>query len=394
MLTDASSSYGWNAESEMQSAAGVNYIYDGEGNRLQKSSGKIYWYGAGAEILDESDSNGNFTSEYVFFGGKRVAMRSISTGAIYYYAEDMLGSSRSIVQDGQTSPCFDADFYPFGGEHDIAITCSQNYKFEGKERDTETNNDDFGARYYSSRLGRWLSADWSSVPVPVPYANLTNPQTLNLYAMVSDNPETFADLDGHCWKFVGAACWIGDRIADLGQSIRNTVTGYGWHTNDTLRARADKAREDMEGKGIFDTSTGKVKIYTQDELKKMSYRDVLKAEKYYDSLGHVSDEDLLKINQALAAAAVNALGMSSDWGKNRLVKELQDRGYVLDKPTKSGDGLIYKNAQTGEEVRIMPKPSREPYSGEPAAKFENEWYLRYRTGPDQAWGPHITIPDK
>jgi len=31
----------------------------------------------------------------------------------------------------------------------------------------------------------------------VPYANLTNPQTLNLYAMVSDNPEAFADLDGH-----------------------------------------------------------------------------------------------------------------------------------------------------------------------------------------------------
>ena len=33
--------------------------------------------------------------------------------------------------------------------------------------------------------------------MPVPYANLSNPQTLNLYAMVSDNPETFADLDGH-----------------------------------------------------------------------------------------------------------------------------------------------------------------------------------------------------
>ena len=50
-------------------------------------------------------------------------------------------------------------------------------KFEGKERDTETGNDDFGARYYSNRFGRWLSADWSNVPVPVPYANLTNPQT-------------------------------------------------------------------------------------------------------------------------------------------------------------------------------------------------------------------------
>jgi RHS repeat-associated protein len=93
--------------------------------------------------------------------------------------------------------CYDADFYPFGGERDVTVSCSQNYKFEGKERDSETQNDDFGARYYSWRVGRWLSADWSAVPAPVPYANLTNPQTLNLYAMVSDNPETFADLDGH-----------------------------------------------------------------------------------------------------------------------------------------------------------------------------------------------------
>ncbi len=116
---------------------------------------------------------------------------------MYYYIDDMLGSSRTMVQDGQTSACYEADFYPFGGERDINVSCVQNYKFEGKERDPETQNDDFGARYYSNRFGRWLSADWSSVPEPVPYANLTNPQTLNLYGMVSDNPETFADLDGH-----------------------------------------------------------------------------------------------------------------------------------------------------------------------------------------------------
>jgi RHS repeat-associated protein len=125
-------------------------------------------------------------------------MRTISSGTIDYYEEDMLGSSRTMVQAGQTSVCFDADFLPFGYEKDVTTTCTQSYKFESKERDTETLNDDFGARYYTFRLGRWLSADWSSVPAPVPYANLTNPQTLNLYAMVSDNPESFADLDGHC----------------------------------------------------------------------------------------------------------------------------------------------------------------------------------------------------
>ncbi|HKV92436.1 MAG TPA: hypothetical protein VJW20_07815 [Candidatus Angelobacter sp.] len=31
----------------------------------------------------------------------------------------------------------------------------------------------------------------------MPYPNLTNPQTLDLYALVQENPSTFADLDGH-----------------------------------------------------------------------------------------------------------------------------------------------------------------------------------------------------
>jgi RHS repeat-associated protein len=74
---------------------------------------------------------------------------------------------------------------------------SRCHKFTGKERDSESGLDNFGARYYSNRFGRWLSADWSSVPVAIPYANLSNPQTLNLYSMVADDPESFADLDGH-----------------------------------------------------------------------------------------------------------------------------------------------------------------------------------------------------
>jgi RHS repeat-associated protein len=110
-----------------------------------------------------------------------------------------LGTSR-VIATNTGVVCYDADFYPYGGERTpYTNNCptTNNYKFEGKERDTETGNDDFGARYYSNRFGRWLSADWSSVPIPVPYANLTNPQTLNLYSMVSDDPESFADLDGH-----------------------------------------------------------------------------------------------------------------------------------------------------------------------------------------------------
>ena len=195
-LTDVTNAYAWDAESQIKTANSINYLYDGEGNRVQKSNGKIYWYGAGSEILDESDLSGNITNEYVFFGGKRIAYKAISWGRTFYYAEDMLGTSR-VMTTSTGTVCYDADFYPFGGEDTFNNGCPQNYKFTGKERDAETDNDDFGARYYSSTYGRWLSADWSAIPAPVPYANLTNPQTLNLYAMVGDSPETFADLDGH-----------------------------------------------------------------------------------------------------------------------------------------------------------------------------------------------------
>ena len=67
----------------------------------------------------------------------------------------------------------------------------------GKERDDETGNDYFGARYYASTMGRFMSPDWSAKVEPVPYAKLGAPQSLNLYSYVQGNPESASDLDGH-----------------------------------------------------------------------------------------------------------------------------------------------------------------------------------------------------
>ncbi len=44
--------------------------------------------------------------------------------------------------------------------------------FTGQMRDSETGLDEFPARYYSSTQGRWLSPDWSGVPMAIPYADL------------------------------------------------------------------------------------------------------------------------------------------------------------------------------------------------------------------------------
>jgi RHS repeat-associated protein len=75
------------------------------------------------------------------------------------------------------------------------------HRYTGKERDSESGNDYFMARYYSSAMGRFLSPDWSAKEDPVPYAKLDDPQTLNLYSYVGNNPLARADADGHCFPF-------------------------------------------------------------------------------------------------------------------------------------------------------------------------------------------------
>jgi len=71
----------------------------------------------------------------------------------------------------------------------------------GKERDTESGLDYFGARYYASNMGRWMSPDWADKPEAVPYSSLDNPQSRNLYGYVGNNPLSKADADGHCFPF-------------------------------------------------------------------------------------------------------------------------------------------------------------------------------------------------
>jgi RHS repeat-associated protein len=52
--------------------------------------------------------------------------------------------------------------------------------------------DNFGYRYYSSNMGRWMSPD----PTGLDYADLTNPQSFNLYSFVLNNPLMFVDPNG------------------------------------------------------------------------------------------------------------------------------------------------------------------------------------------------------
>jgi RHS repeat-associated protein len=209
--------YSYNSENQLTSTAGVNYTYDGDGKRVMKSSGTIYWYGMSSDPLDETDLTGSFSNssfhEYVFFDGKRVARRDSSNNIQYYFA-DHLGSSR-VITNSAGSILDNSDFYPFGGERVLSSSSGNRYKFTSKERDSESGLDEFGARYYSSTLARFTISDWAGKPTSVPYADFANPQSLNLYAFTKNNPVTNADTDGHCDGscILSIATWVASGIA-------------------------------------------------------------------------------------------------------------------------------------------------------------------------------------
>jgi len=110
----------------------------------------------------------------------------------------------------------------------------------GKERDTESGNDYFGARYYASSMGRFMSPDWSAKVEPVPYSKLGNPQTLNLYAYVGNNPIMGIDPDGHMgsqaeataqatedWVYGNGASLVGPRPGDKPQAQQQNGSSSG-----------------------------------------------------------------------------------------------------------------------------------------------------------------------
>jgi RHS repeat-associated protein len=253
MTSNGSTVYTYDAENRLTATGGMLYIYDGDGQRVAKcavsncavgTSGTFYWRSVAGETLVESDVAGSFQNEYVFFNGQRIARRSLTgTEPVYYYFSDHLGS-HSIVTDTNGVIQDESDFSPYGEEMVVSESIAQNYKFTGKERDSESGLDMFGARYYGSSLGRFMTPDWAAGPNPVPYASFSDPQTLNLYGYVRNNPLSRADIDGHHWwnklgnLFTDAGCWCeGEKAKAAATAWRKKVAAERAGTSPELRAQ-------------------------------------------------------------------------------------------------------------------------------------------------------------
>jgi RHS repeat-associated protein len=116
------------------------------------------------------------------------------TQVVEYYHTDALGSVRAVtkVVNGQTQVVSRHDYRPFGEEVAPQNPPVDNRLFTGKERDAETGQDYFGARYLRADLGRFTTVD----PLQAFDENMVDPQRWNRYVYVRNSPLTHVDPDG------------------------------------------------------------------------------------------------------------------------------------------------------------------------------------------------------
>jgi RHS repeat-associated protein len=189
------------------------YVYDASGARVAKGTlsawpascnaptaangftlSSQYLLNLGGEAVTELTGAGAWQHSNVHVGGT-LATYASTASAVYFQFTDPLGTRR-ILADATGKVQQTCQSLPFGNGESCPATPTEQL-FTGKERDTESGNDYFDARYYSSAMGRFMSPDWSAKEEPVPYSKLDNPQTLNLYSYVVNNPLTQIDDDGH-----------------------------------------------------------------------------------------------------------------------------------------------------------------------------------------------------
>jgi RHS repeat-associated protein len=176
------------------SSGGAAYVYDGNGNRVKKcvpncsspTSATVYIF-SGSKVIAEypAGSTGtSFSAEYLYAGGLKVA--TVTSSAQTYHLRDHL--SVRVNTNSSGALIGEQGHYPFGDNWYLTSTTTKE-QFTTYERDAESGNDFAMARYNVNRLGRFSSVDPLS-------GNIKNPQSLNHYAYVTNDPINASDPTG------------------------------------------------------------------------------------------------------------------------------------------------------------------------------------------------------
>ena len=223
LLNDGVNTYKYDGENRLitvvpQSGGSATYSYDAEGKRIRRvlPNGSIneYVYDEAGRHIADMTTTGSLILGEIYAGGRHLATYNASFNATYFVHTDWLGTERArSLYTG--SPAESCTGLPFGDGMSCTSTDISPMHFTGKERDTESGLDYFGARYYGSNMGRFMSPDH-----PLIDQHPENPQSWNLYAYARNNPLINIDPTGlGCVTDMGQGSDANHESVELNNSI-------------------------------------------------------------------------------------------------------------------------------------------------------------------------------
>jgi len=241
MTSDGTKCYEYNDANQLKKVKNCSdnktiaeYIYDHTGKRIVKkeySNGVLerttYSPSDEYETVVLASSGAKLNTTYYKVNDEMAAKKN-PDGNINYYINDHLGST-SVLTD-QTGTVLEKTVYgPYGEVKTGGI--QSKFGYTGQEKDKETGLNYYDFRYYDPHISRFIQPDDI---ISDPY----NPQTLNKYSYVKNNPVRYTDPTGHCPECV---LFVGGGLALGGLEVVGAVSGFINSTDTSLGGRFTSA---------------------------------------------------------------------------------------------------------------------------------------------------------
>ncbi|MGH9814748.1 MAG: RHS repeat domain-containing protein [Candidatus Acidiferrales bacterium] len=245
MTADGVATMVYDAEARMTQStvagAATNYTYDGGGLRVQRIKGgttTVYLF-AGSQVLAEYE-NGALAREFIYFRARQVALRLAADDMRYIHHDHL---SIRLYTDESGAVVGTQGHFPYGeGWYSTGGTTER--VFTTYDHDADSADDYAVHRFHNCRLGRFRTAD----PVR---GNFRNPQRLNRYAYVMDDPTNRTDPLG--------LDLFDDVVADMNRDMYMWATGSYYYDVSSGQGYYDSMFEvDGGGYGFGGGGTGQL----------------------------------------------------------------------------------------------------------------------------------------
>ncbi|UYN90165.1 MAG: hypothetical protein KIT08_02745 [Anaerolineales bacterium] len=214
----------YNAENRLTSVSDGeetwSFTYDGDGRRVRQvgPDGEVTLYLGGGAYEVRDAAGDTEVVKYYGIAGQRVALSG--PDGLQFLLSDHLGSV-SAVLDAAGNLLGQQRYTPFGEARFEAMLGTTDFGYTGQRLLVGTGLMDYNARFYAPGLGRWTQPD-SIVP------GAGNPQNINRFSYVMNNPINLADPSGHCasGKILDGQC-LSQTAPSLGYRPQNAGLCFG-----------------------------------------------------------------------------------------------------------------------------------------------------------------------